>query len=343
MLKSSIFLPGIFYLMFAPAVLSATDNIKTIKLTNDAIELSLTPAIGGRLLSAHLVDKPNFLLLGDAVNTQPDPAVTPSANNIPYLGHETWVGPQSQWWQHQSANEARRAAKAVWPPDPYLVLAKYKVVEQTPHKVVMQGPDSPVSGVALTKTYSLVDGNPHQIDLEATATNSRDTAVNWDLWFNTRVPYSTFVYVPVANMKDVRVEHFSDRTYDGLTHNVSNGLFALENTMPTNKQGRKGKVFIQPAKGWLAAFRADQVLIIQFPLQPASAIHPEQGQIELYQEFLNAQLDQGLLELEVHAPYKTLAAGASMSASERWTLLPYNGEATPAAHRAFLDKLPQLR
>ncbi len=334
-----IFLVRIFLYMSLFTALSAQAEITRIPLSNGTVAVEVTPDIGGRVVSVGLVDQPNFLRVGAAVVSEPNPAVTPNANNIAYFGHETWVGPQSQWWVHQLVNPARAAAKAVWPPDPFLILAKNTLQEKTPQRVIMQSPNSPVSGVAMQKTFALVDGKPNQIRVDVTAQNIRDSSVAWDIWFNTRVPHTTNVYVPVASMNDVRVEHFTDATYGQLEHNFSEGLFALENFSPVTHQGRKGKIFIQPEQGWLAAFRDQQLLLIQFPLQPKNAIHPEQGQIELYQEFLNANPDEGLLELEVHAPYKTLKPDESMSATETWTLLPYSGEQTPAAQRAFLRGL----
>ncbi|HTF98579.1 MAG TPA: DUF4380 domain-containing protein [Cellvibrio sp.] len=325
--------------MFVPLTLSAQAEIDTFHLSNEAISVEITPDIGGRLLSAHLLNKPNILKIGDAVITNPDPVVSVDANNIGYLGHEIWVGPQSQWWQQQSVNEKRRAAKAVWPPDPFLILGKNETQKKTSREIILQSPQSPVSGVSVRKTYSLVEKNSNQIKLQVDATNIRESNVAWDIWFNTRVPHQTHIYVPVASMADVRVEHFSDETYDGLTHSFSNGFFALENANSKNKDGRKGKVFIQPSQGWMAAFRDDQLLIIQFKLQPKSAIHPEQGQIELYQEFLHEDPGQGLLELEVHAPYTVLQPGSTMMASEVWTILPYPGASNPIAHHAFLQQL----
>lgn len=318
---------------------SAQAAVTSLSLNNGTVAMDLTPDIGGRVLSVNLVGQPNFLRLGSAVTTEPDPAVTPKANNIGYLGHEVWVGPQSQWWVHQSLNAERKAAKSVWPPDPFLVLSKYGVQEQSNRQVILQGPNSSVSGVALRKTFSLLENNPHQIRLDVSAQNIRDSDIAWDIWFNTRVPHTTNVYVPVASVNDVRVENFVDATYGPLEHNFSDGFFALENKTPATHQGRKGKIFIQPSRGWMAAFRDQQLLIIQFQLQPKSAIHPEQGQIELYQEFLNTALHEGLLELEVHAPYKTLKPQESMMASEIWTLLPYSGAGTPAAQKAFLHEL----
>jgi len=325
--------------MFLSPMLSAQAEVARIPLSNDTVAVAMTPDIGGRVLSLNLIGKPNFLRVGAAVVSDPNPAVTAHAENIGYLGHETWVGPQSQWWTQQLVNPERSAAKAVWPPDPFLILAKNTVQEKNVQQVILQSPNSPVSGVALQKTFSLVDGKPNQIRLDVSAKNIRDSNVAWDIWFNTRVPHSTRIYVPVTSMNDVRIEHFTDATYGPLEHNFTDGFFALENHAPSSHQGRKGKVFIQPAQGWMAAFRDEQLLIIKFALQPKSAIHPEQGQIELYQEFLTAHQEEGLLELEVHAPYKILKPREVMSATEIWMLLPYSGEQTAAAERAFLREL----
>ena len=329
--------------MFLSSALSVQAEVARISLSNGTVASEITPDIGGRVLSVGLVGQPNFLKVGAPVIDEPNPRVSPAANNIGYLGHETWVGPQSQWWVHQLVNDERRAAKAVWPPDPFLILAKNTVQEKNAQRVILQSPNSPVSGVAMQKTFALVEGKPNQIRLDVSAQNIRDSKVAWDIWFNSRVPYTTNVYVPVASMSDVRVEHFTDATYGPLEHNFSDGIFALENYSPSTHQGRKGKVFIQPEQGWMAAFRDQQLLIIQFALQPKSAIHPEQGQIELYQEFLSAHPEEGLLELEVHAPYKTLKPRESMSAAETWTLLPYTGANTPGAQRAFLRELASAK
>jgi hypothetical protein len=270
------------------------------------------------------------------------PGVSPESDFVPYFGHENWVGPQSEWWQHQHVNAERLAEKAVWPPDPYLVLSGYKLQEKTAQKISMQGPASPVSGVALQKHFALVEGEPNKIQLQLSAENIRDKTVAWDLWFNTRVPHSTFVYVPVAQESDVRVQQITDAHYGPVENEFERGLWSLVNSPSSTHQGRRGKAFIQPAQGWIAAFRDQQLLIIQFPLVPKSTIHPEQGQVELYQEFRNGESRFGMLELEVHAPYKKLAPKAVMHASETWWLMPYSGEHSAAAHRAFLHEIAAL-
>jgi hypothetical protein len=301
-------------------------------LDNGTVRAGVTEAIGGRLLSFALAGQPNFLRVDDAAG-DPDAAVDANSGNVAYYGHEVWAGPQQQWWAHQDVNPARKAAKAVWPPDPYLSLARYTLDAAGRDAVAVTSPASPVSGLQLVKRYALVPGKPNSLRLDAGAINRRGSEVAWDLWFNTRVPGDTQVYVPVGGAADVRTE-----AADGLAPPqplVAAGVLALE--IPAAGQtARRGKLFAQPAAGWMAAFRGGQAFIVQFALQPRAAIHPDQGQVELYQDVDPARPAAGLLEMEVHAPWRRLAPGQRMDAHETWTLLPYAGPATRAAHLAFL-------
>ncbi|WP_296953110.1 DUF4380 domain-containing protein [uncultured Massilia sp.] len=325
-----------------PAPTGAAD-LPVHVLDNGTVRATVTAAIGGRLLSFALRGQPNFLLL-DAAAGDPAAPVDAAGDNVPYFGHEVWVGPQSEWWVHQDANPQRAAARAAWPPDPWLNLSRYEVEASGPAAVTLRGPASPVSGVALRKRYALVVGRPDTLRLDARATNRRATGVAWDLWFNTRVPADTHVYVPVAHAGDVRaVPAQADRPAP--RYRVDAGILALDvpahgaasaATSDAAGGAPKGKMFLQPAAGWIAAFRGDQALLIRFDHQPRAAIHPEQGQVELYQDGGDIGADAGVLELEVHAPYRKLAPGAAMDAHELWTILPYRGAATPAAHLAFL-------
>jgi len=317
--------------------LTAMAQVQKVLLENGTIQAELTPDIGGRLLSFSLKGQPNFLLLADLSSKDTRPQVSATSDNIVYFGHEVWVGPQSEWWVHQQVNPKRAAAKAVWPPDPFLVLAKNTLLEQSAERVVMKSPESQVSGVQLVKAYGLVPERKNSLKLQVRATNIRKEDLAWDLWFNTRVPSDTLVYVPVAAASDVRQKNLEDTLNGPLTYTVSEGILSLDmNVPPTGKVSRRGKLMIQPSQGWMAAFRGKQAFIVQFPYQPQSVIHPEQGQIELYNEYNPDNLDEGVLEMEVHAPYKTLAPKEYMIAEETWTLLEYKGAATRNAHLAFL-------
>jgi hypothetical protein len=333
-------------LMFSVVLIaaSASAQIEKLTLNNGVIKVEVTPEIGGRLLSFGFKDRSNFLLLADLKTINTRPQVGPESDNIGYLGHEMWVGPQSQWWVQQKANPKRAAEKVVWPPDPYLILAKNTVLENSPERIVLKSPESPVSGVQMVKAYALMPERKNSLKLQVRATNIRKESVAWDLWFNTRVPSNALVYVPVANAADVQQKNMEDAVNASLVYTLSDGILSLDMAAPpAGKVSRKGKLMIQPSQGWMASFRDKQVFIVQFPHQPKSAIHPEQGQVELYSEYNPNNLEEGLLEMEVHAPYKQLAPKEFMIADETWTILEYKGPETRNAHVAFLRKLaPEL-
>lgn len=310
---------------------SASAQLPSHRLDNGVVEARVSEVAGGRLLSFALKGKPNFLLVDEAAG---DPAHAPDAtsNHIRYQGHEVWIGPQREWWVHQDLNPARAAAKATWPPDPWLSLAKYTLVEKTQAEIVLDSPASPVSGIQLRKRFALVTDRPGSLRLDAQATNRSDTVAGRDIWFNTRVPAHTRAYVPVAAQDDIRIEPAG-----ALRYTLERGMLSLD--LPVQGgAARKGKLFAQPSQGWLAAFRDGQALVIRFAHQPRAAIHPAQGQVELYQDADADAPDKGMLELEVHAPYVELAPGAAMRASESWTILPYAGPVARDAHLEFLRR-----
>ncbi|MEP6907008.1 MAG: DUF4380 domain-containing protein [Pseudoxanthomonas sp.] len=318
--------------------------VEVIRLENDAIVLEVTPELGGRGLGFSLKGKPNLLKIGEAVQTQTAPTISATADDIAYLGHDVCVGPQEQWWMHQTVNPARRDAKANWPPDPYLAFSKMSIIERTPPRLVLEGEDSPVSGVRLRKTYALSASRADTVEVQASARNIRDTPVSWDLWFNTRTPGSTRVYIPVAHAEDARVESSTGPGIVPVASQVEDGLFSFQRLpLPENAVARRGKVFLQPSAGWMAGFSGRQLFVIRFPHHARDLIHPAQGQIELYLDD-QVDADESLLEMEVHAPYRTLAPGEEMQANESWTALPYDGPDTHEAHVAFLCKVaaPQL-
>lgn len=329
--QTSAFLPAAF-LLAASALLAApaSAQLRAHRLDNGSITVLASEVAGGRLLYFALAGRPNFLLVDERAGN-PDAGFNAYSGNVPYLGHEVWVGPQKDWWTDQTLNPDRARARAPWPPDPYLSLAPYTLVQRTPSELVVDSPPSLVTGIQLRKRYALLKDRPNSLQLEVRATNRRNKPVARDIWFNTRVRPETRVYVPVASQDDVRIE--AAKADEAPTAALADGLLALDQPV---QGARKGKLFIQPSHGWMAAFHGSQAFLIQFRHQPRAAIHPEQGQVELYHEVHPDEPGKGVLEMEVHAPFVKLAPGKVMRASERWTLLPYEGPATREAHLAFL-------
>ncbi|MES2823752.1 MAG: DUF4380 domain-containing protein [Pseudomonadota bacterium] len=335
---------GLFFVLAGIfGVAMADEKVHSFQLKNGVIQAEITADIGGRLLSFSLANKPNFLKIGEAVVANPNPIANSEADAIGYLGHEMWVGPQSQWWSQQTINSSRAAAKAEWPPDPYLALAKNKILENSPKKIVLQSPESPVSGLKVTKSFSFAPNKKNSIELKVTAKNIRKESVAWDVWFNTRVSAATRVYVPVANEKDVRIKLFEDTVQNAFVPRIQQKIFSLDlMALSANKNAGKVKLMIQPTAGWMAGFHDEQAFIVQFPHQPLLAIHPEQGQVELYFDYVPNQVRDGLIEMEVHTPYKNLLPGEEMVGNELWTILPYTGAPTYDAQVAFLREQAKI-
>lgn len=327
----SLATPLVLVLLCLGAGRANAADVERIRLQSTEVVVEITPALGGRVLHAGRVDRPNLIKIGEPVASQPTPAVSADADDIGYLGHDVWLGPQSGWWSDQHANPSRRAAKAAWPPDPYLAFAETHVVARSPERLVLEGIDSPVTGVRLLKSFAFDPSDPSTLIVTATARNIRARPVARDLWFNTRTSAATRVYVPVADARDVRVEG-----EDGAVPawRIEGGVFSFP-PAPPDVPMRRGKVLLQPSAGWMAGFTQGQAFVIRFDHHPRAAIHPEQGQVELYLDHAG-DVQAGLLEMEVHAPFRTLAAGEAMQAQERWTLLAYDGPETQEAQVAFL-------
>lgn len=310
----------------------AAAPIPAHRLDNGSITVLASEAAGGRVLSFGLSGKANVLHVDETAGDA-DAPVNAATGYIRYQGHEVWVGPQKTWWTDQDVLPDRAAAKASWPPDPFLTLAPYSLMQRTPSELVVQSLPSQVTGIQLRKRYAFVKNRPNSLQLEVTATNIRKKKVVRDIWFNTRVRVDTHVYVPIAAEGDVRMQ--SPEGVDPIRYTMKDGFVSVDLPEP-DAAVRKGKLFIQPAAGWMAGFHSAQAFIIQFPLQPRGAIHPDQGQVELYHDVAPGDPVSGMIEMEVHAPLRTLAPGRSMRASERWTVLPYDGPPTREAHLAFL-------
>lgn len=301
-----------------PATSAAPKAIERITLANDTLRIEVTPDIGGRVLAFGLQGQPNFLKVGEAVETHPAPEINAQAYGVPYHGHSVWLSPQSAWWQQQTVNPERFEQKAIWPPDPYLALGRHQVIEQTSSTLLLQSEHSPVSGVAMTKRVSLDNLKPHKVHVSAEIKNIRSTSVAWGIWFNTRVHERSRIIVPVEAETDVSFQDYAD-PQNRIPVALDSPYLFLE---PQARKGKiQGKYRIQPGAGWLAAVKGEQLFIIQFEKVPAFKIHPEQGQVEVYVNHNPSHPDQNLIEMEVHRPWHSIIPGQAISASETWQML----------------------
>lgn len=326
-------------LALSATVQAATpDDGDRIRLDDGHLQVEIATAVGGRVVHLSLPGRGNVLKVGPALAASPPPEPSAGGPDLPYFGHELWLGPQSRWWTDQDLNRQRRDAAAIWPPDPWLAHARNRIVERSPRHLVIEGVASPVSGLQATQRFRLSGGSPATLELGAEAVNRRDREVRRDLWFNTRLPAGSRVFAPVARPEDARLRADADAVFDGPVAWWEDGIYSLQLEPPgEGRQGRRGKIFIAPSAGWVAGFNAGQLLLIRFERQPDMLVDPEHGQIEIYQQWHVDDAAAGVLELEVHAPMRSLAPGERMRSGETWTVFPYDGPDTLEAQRAALE------
>ena len=134
------------------------DNENLIILSNKNIEVGILPEVGGRIVLLRKPGLRNILKSDTKLWQNPEkqkPEISAFSDFKAFNGHITWVGPQSEWWTHQTLNMKRNEEKADWPPDPYLIYGKNKILSRNDSSLKMVGPESPVSGVKIFKEISI--------------------------------------------------------------------------------------------------------------------------------------------------------------------------------------------
>ena len=324
---------------FCSQVLEAdrAEEKNLILLKNAHAVVGVLPHAGGRVVLYRLVDGANVLHSDPAKWTEaPESAPSPEAFYQFYNGHTCWVSPQSQWWTQQDVNTARRDAKAVWPPDPYLELSPCRIIKQTKTELRIELPKSPICGLTLIKSVRLNDDG--SVSLSVKGTNARKSSVAWGLWSNTRLPGTMTCYVPLNLDTEAAT---SIRIEGNLTGEIRDRFFFFQ-AKDVSTKGKYGKAFIQNPTGGMFAFGKNLCFVKS--VQPAGSkeVHPSQAPVEIYQN-IDPHPNAQLLELENHGEYERLNSGESISIEETWQLLHYAGPADFASHIRFMreTKLPK--
>lgn len=297
-----------------------------IWLQNESLRAGILTEVGGRLVSFGSREGPNLLKFDSSLWNEPDSEriiPSPYSKMKSYFGHIIWPGPQSEWWLHQDLNVERRDARALWPPDPYLIYSSYKILEQSKSSITLEGPPSPVSGVKLTKKYTLSKSG---MEVEVRMTNTSESPVSWDIWSNTRFDGSTHFFVPACEKGLMRISVDESGKTEGLKGEIVEGAFTFVNEPPgPGQKSRYAKAFLHPEEGKIVALARGIMLVMSFDYVEPQEVHPEQGFIEIYKR-VTASGRGDLLELEHHSAYLTLQPGESHELRESWDLHEYSGE-----------------
>lgn len=309
-----------------------------VYLKKDSIEIGILPEVGGRLVSLKLNNGDNFLISDTSLwHEELATLNAPSEirNKKTYFGHINWVGPQSQWWINQDVYTDLRDQKSWWPPDPFLIYGNYEIEKKRKSYIKLKGPESAYSRIRFDKEYNISDDN--SILLKASAINTSDKKVSWDIWFNTRNYGLNKCYVP-AKKENCRFWVMTESENDSLEYNYEQGYFYFNrDSFTTPGIKLQTKALIYPEDGYMAVFSKNEMLLVQFERYNKEQVHPEQGMVEIYNQISSNEKDC-LLEVEYHSPYETINPGESISSQIKWKLFSYKGENSTDAHITFLKK-----
>ncbi len=311
---------------------------KLVTLENSDVRVGILTNAGGRIVLLQKDNGENILKsdpsLWDYMFTTPvrDRIIN---SKIQFNGHIVWVGPQSEWWAHQNINSELKKNNSRWPPDPYLIYGDYAVIEKSKEKIKLLGPDSEYSGLRLEKTISIDDDGLVKFFVEAE--NIRNENVAWDLWLNTRIDGLCKAYVPFMNESDIKMEYRTENGFEKMPYQIKDDFFFFTAISPSNGVKKiHGKSLIYPSMNKIFAFTKNEMFAISFSKYDKNLVHPEQGMVEIYNSIDDA--GDALLELEYHAPYKTLKPGEKMNSNEIWQVVKYYGGENETEHISFIKE-----
>ncbi|HPR33500.1 MAG TPA: DUF4380 domain-containing protein, partial [Prolixibacteraceae bacterium] len=197
------------------------------------MKIGLLPDVGGRMVFYGAPGGENLLFSDSTLWNEPEEdriIPSPEAGFKPYNGHIIWLGPQSQWWRHQTLNKRRYERGDVWPPDPYLIYGNYSVEAANDTSVLLVGPESPVSGVRVSKKFTV---SGRELLMEVSVTNVRNEPVAWDLWSNARFDAFTRFRIPVDSAGILRVKTDETPFRDSIPYALAEGFFTFQTVGPS--------------------------------------------------------------------------------------------------------------
>lgn len=305
-------------------------------LRNEHMEVGILVGGAGRVTVLRRVGGANMLRV-PIENWVDIPAPDPMARYVDLGGHMLWVGPQKEWWNHQTMVPAKRTKN--WPPDPWGNQVPFTVVESTPTSATLTGLVSPITGLAMTKSYRLVGT---LVEVVTEARNERDTAVSWGLWSNLqpRPEADAFVLIrPDTVVTQEPEKHPEDA--QPLPRSIIDGVLCMPYPHPDSREKPRtyGKFFIHGARPLLAAIDQDTCLVVHTDPVLAEQVAPDQAALEVYR---NHGGKTSGLELEHHGVYETLAPGETTRLRERWSVFAYPGADDLAARARFIATVVPL-
>ena len=288
-------------------------------ISNADVCVGVIPEIGGTIVFLSKNNSENLIKSDPALwDLEKRPNVDGNTNFVPYCGHTVWLGPQNEWWIHQDINQKRKQENADWPPDPYLYISEYSVVEKTASAIRLKGPHSPISGVTIEKEIAV---NPDgSVFVQATVHNTGSQPCAWDVWHNTRFDGKCKMSV-AALAENVTVVPVLSESSTEMPFETENGFFSYVPQKPSqNYAERSSKSYIYPTEPYVSIETKKFNVEIWFEMYDKKLTHPKQAMVEIYNHTEYSE-NADLLEVEYHSPYKTLNVGECMNAWEVWRIV----------------------
>jgi hypothetical protein len=291
---------------------------RVIYLKNEKISVGILKDVGGRIVFFGTPGGDNFLYSDSSLWNEPEAKrVIPTSRsfNKPYCGFITWAGPQSQWWNFQNVNPSRK--NAVWPPDPFIEFGAFEIKDQTATSITIVGQVSEISGLQLTKSFTIKD---NKLEIKVSARNGRNETVSWDLWSNLRFDAYTNFWIPASEKSLIKFDKEETDIRSFVPYSFEGNKFKF--TPPTSSPKLLiSKVFLYPTEGAFFVQKESGLMVVKFDLVDRKLIHPEQGLVEVY-NCISPKGESNILELEHHSAFKTLAPNESMELTETWEIKP---------------------
>jgi len=293
---------------------------RVLWLQSGATIVGISPELGGRIVYLGREGGSNLLwILERYWQSPPTERLKPAVDgpNFALGGGVVWLAPQSAWWSRQDLDPKKRDRAATWPPDPFQAFADFRIEQQSEQAVVLQGPPSPISGIAFRKTAEVLpDGF---IRYTVTATNHSDEPVEWGLWMNFFLRATALPTVPLPT-PDTHITFRSEIGQEAsLEFQRNDWLFRFLdwNRPGETATGRWTKAFIHGPVERVDVRAPDAHLVFELPSVDSGLVHPEHAFVEI---FASAAGKPNRYEVETHGPYRRLSPGESTSLDLRFTV-----------------------
>jgi hypothetical protein len=288
-----------------------------ITLQNSQLLVKVLTHAGGRIVFFGSPEGDNFLYSDPELWLKPDSRRGSPTHDLDfnsYNGFITWVGPQSEWWNHQTVNPSRSGS--LWPPDPFIEFGAFRIENQSADYLRIVGVESPITGLKFTKTFEL-KGN--RLLISVIAENCRETDVSWDLWSNIRFDAFTCFSVPVDVQSPLRIQTDDNDERTPVPYKIESGQFTFLPYIHKTK-ALVSKAFIYPSEACFLVKKDFGTMKISFERVDQKLIHPEQALVEVYNA-VSPDASMNLLELEHHSAFKTLKPGELVNLDEVWEII----------------------